>query len=101
MAKHLIMEIADDDEKPQTLHVVLVAANQIDFDISFAGRDYEEVVKDICEVAPAMMRYDADLQEAFDNAFRTQPKHMDKIQIKGFIQKYQGALSELDVDLWE
>lgn len=101
MAKHLIFEIADDDQKPQTLHVTLVAATQMEFDISFAGRDYEEIVKDVCEVAPSMMSYDADLMEAFDDAFRTQPKQVDKIKIYSFIKKYRGALSGLDIDFLE
>jgi hypothetical protein len=101
MAKHLIFEIANDDQKPQTLHVTLVAATQMDFDVSFAGRDYEEVIKDICNIAPSMMSYDADLMEAYDDAFRTQPKQIDKINIHIFIDKYKGALSDLDIDFLE
>jgi hypothetical protein len=101
MAKHLIFEIANDDEKAQTLHVTLVAATQMDFDISFAGKDYEEVIKDICAVAPSMMSYDADLMEAFDDAFRTQPKQEDKVNIYRFVKKYDDALSNLDIDFLE
>lgn len=102
MAKHLIFEIADDDEKPpQTLHVTLVAANQMEFDISFAGKDYAEVVRDICEVASSMMSYDSDLMEAFDDAFRTKPSPVDAMNIKKFMKKYHGALSNVDVDFLE
>jgi hypothetical protein len=101
MAKHLVFEIADDDEKPQTLHVTLVAATQMEFSISHAGKDYEEVIKDICAVAPSMMSYDSDLMEAFDDAFRTQPKQLDKINIYKFIKKYDDALSDLDIDFLE
>lgn len=98
MAKHLVFEIAHDEDKPQILHVTLVAATQMEFDISFAGKDYEEVIRDICNVAPSLMSYDSDLMEAFDDAFRTQPKQLDKINIHKFIKKYDGALSGLDID---
>lgn len=101
MAKHLIVEIADDDQKPQTLHVTLIAATQIEFAVSFAGKDYEEVIRDICNVAPSLMSYDSDLMEAFDDAFRTQPKQIDKINIHIFIKKYESALSGLDIDFLE
>jgi hypothetical protein len=101
MAKHLIFEIADDDQKPQTLHVTLVAATQMEFDVSFAGKDYEEVIKDICAVAPSMMSYDSDLMEAFDDAFRTQPKQLDKINIYRFMKKYNEALTGIDIDFLE
>jgi hypothetical protein len=101
MAKHPIFEIAGDDQKPQTLHVTLVAATQMEFDISFAGRDYEEVIKDILNVAPSMMSYDSDLMEAFDDAFRTQPKQIDKINIYRFIKKYNDVLTGVDIDFLE
>jgi hypothetical protein len=101
MSRHLIFEISADDQKPQTLHVILVAATQIEFDISFTGENYEEVIRDICKVAPSMMRYDADLMEAYDDGFRTEPKQSDRISIHIFIKKYNGALSGLDIDFLE
>ncbi len=101
MAKHLIFEIADDDQKPQTLHVTLVAATQMEFDISFAGKDYEEMIRDVCFLAPSLMRYDSDLMEAFDDAFRTQPNTYDAMRIKKFMDKYQGAVTGLDIDFLE
>jgi hypothetical protein len=101
MAKHLIFEIAHDDQKPQTLHVTLVAATQMDFDISFAGRDYQKVLQDICHVAPFMMSYDSDLMEAFDDAFRTQLKAADKLAIANFMKNYRDAMSNVDIDFLE
>ena len=101
MAQHLIFEISDDDQKPQTLHVLLIAANEMRFDISFADRDYSEVIKDICYVAPSLMSYDADLMEAFDDAFRTQPNPVHGMRIKKFVEKYRGALSNVDIDFLE
>jgi hypothetical protein len=101
MAKHLIFEIADDDEKSQLLHVTLVAATQMEFDISFAGKDYEEVIRDICFLAPSLMRYDSDLMEAFDDAFRTKPNTYDAMRIAKFKDKYRDALSGLDIDFME
>jgi hypothetical protein len=101
MAQHLIFEIADDSEKPQLLHVTMVAANEMRFDISFAGKDYQKVIQDICHVAPYMMSYDADLMEAFDDAFRTQPKQADKFVIANFMKTYGNALSNVEVDFLE
>lgn len=101
MAKHLIFEIADDDEHPQLLHVILVAATEMSFDISFAGRAYSEVLRDICYVAPSMMGVDAALMEGFDDAFRTKPNPIQEMHIKKFIGKYRGALSNVDVDFLE
>lgn len=101
MARHLVFEIAHDEEKPQILHVTLVAATQMEFDISFAGKDYEHVILDICHVAPSMMRYDSDLMEAFDDAFRTQPSPIHKAQIANFLKKYRPAMSNIDVDFLE
>jgi len=101
MARHLVFEIAHDDKKEQTLHVTLVAATQMEFDISYAGRDYEEIIIEICKVAPFMMSYDADMMEAFDDAFRTKPKLADKAIIRNFINKYGDALSNVEVDFLE
>jgi hypothetical protein len=99
--KHLIFEIAHDDEKSQTLHVTIVAATQMDFDISFAGKDYQKVLQDICHVAPFMMSYDDDLMEAFDDAFRTQLKDADKFAINNFMKNYRDAMSNVDIDFLE
>lgn len=101
MAKYLIFEIANDDQKPQTLHVTLVAATQMEFDISFAGRDYQKVLQDICHAAPFMMSYDSDLMEAFDDAFRTQLKAADKFVIANFMKNYRDAMSNVDIDFLE
>lgn len=99
--KYPIFEITHNNLHPALLHVTLVAATQMEFDVSFAGRDYADVIRDICDVAPSMMRYDSDLMEAFDDAFRTEPKQIDRIKIYGFIKKYRGALSGLDIDFLE
>jgi hypothetical protein len=101
MTRHLIFEISHDDQKSQTLHVVLVAATQMEFDISFVGKDFSEVIKDISNVAPAMMSYDSDLMEAFDDAFRTQPKMADKAIIANFMKKYRGVMSNVNIDFLE
>jgi hypothetical protein len=101
MAQHLIFEIANDSEKPNLLHVTMIAANEMRFDVSFPSRDYAEVIKDICNVAPSMMSYDSDLMEAFDDAFRTQLNPTDIANIKQFVAKYQGLLSNVEVDFLE
>lgn len=101
MAKHLIFEIADDDQKPQILHVILISANQMSFDISFAGKDYSEVIYDICRVAPSMMEVDHALGEMYDNAGRTKPNPAHVMRVKKFQEKYRSALSNVNVDFLE
>lgn len=76
------------------LVVQLVAANQIDFEINFKGLNYQTVIADLCAVAPHMMEYDADLQEAHDNAFRTLPKDRDVLAVRAFFAKYKGRIPD-------
>lgn len=75
------------------LHVEMSAANLIAFNLTFAdGAHYHEAITDICRVAPHMMELDADLQEAYDDAFRTQPKIADRMAVANFLKKWQGKI---------
>lgn len=57
------------------VHVQLAAATEMCFDVITTGHDdYDTLIADICQIAPVMMRYDVDMAEAFDDAFRTEPK---------------------------
>lgn len=81
------------------LHVEMSAANLITFNLQFGdGAHYHEAIKDICRVAPHMMSLDADLQEAYDDAFRTQPKMGDKLAVSDFLKKWA---AKIDRDLTE
>lgn len=81
-------------EKRHTLHVELAAASAIGFDVSFDGLDYQQVIEDICAIAPRMMSLDADLAEAYDGGFRTQPRSDDRAAVRRFLAKYAGRVSD-------
>jgi hypothetical protein len=97
MARHTIFSIEHDENEHQLLHVILISATQMSFDISFAGRDFRDVIRDICGVAPSIMQVDSDLAEAFDDAFRTQPNPIQVYRINKFVNKYRDALSNVDL----
>ncbi len=81
-------------EKRHTLHVEIAAATQIVFDVNFDGLDYQQVVEDICTVAPRMMNLDADLAEAYDGGFRTQPRSDDRAAVRHFLAQYVGRVPD-------
>lgn len=96
-----IFSIIHDEQDPHVLHVQLVAATEMSFDISTADRDFSEIIRDVCYIAPSLMRYDSDLMEAYDDAFRTEPRKLDAMRIGKFMQKYSSALSNVDIDFLE
>lgn len=76
------------------MSVEINAASGINFTVAFDGETYHQTIADICAVAPHMMALDADLTEAFDDAFRTQPKTVDIVAVKAFLTKYRGRVDE-------
>lgn len=89
-----IFSIESDETNYDVLHVEMSAANLITFDLKREGLDYHEVIRDICVVAPHMMGLDGDLQEAYDDAFRTEPKREDELAVIKFLNKYKGRLPD-------
>lgn len=87
-----IVRIASDAEDIDVLHVELTSASEIAFTVNHKGLDYNTVLMDICHVAPHMIRLDADLMEAYDNAFRTQPDVEDRRAVGVFLHKYAGRV---------
>lgn len=64
--------------------VKLAAASDICFDIKV--KDYDETIKEICRVVPNLANLDADIMEAYDDAFRTKPSNRDLIRVKKFVE---------------
>ena len=81
-------------DKPHTLHVEIAAASQIAFDVDFDGLDYMQVIEDVCTIAPHMMNLDADLAEAYDDAFRTKPRADDRTAVRRFLKQYAGRVPD-------
>lgn len=90
----IIFKIEDVPTDLDLLHVEMSAANTIAFDLNRKDLDYHTCIADICKVAPHMLSLDGDLQEAYDDAFRTMPKKVDQIAVAAFLQKYAGRLPE-------
>lgn len=91
---HTILRIGDTPGDFETLIVEMSAANLIKFTLNWTDLDYHEVIRDICRVAPHMMSLDGDLQEAYDDAFRTRPKSDDQLRVAQFLAKYKGRIPD-------
>lgn len=85
------------------LKVTVIAANEMQFLVKIESQRYDETFADICELAPVLMSYDADLTEAYDDAFRTKTKPRDRFIVNRFVAKYRGRLWNISVMLpgWE
>ena len=83
------------------LHVELAAANEMRFDILVSASSYDQVLADICAVAPVLLRYDVDLAESYDSGLRTQPKMQDRHAINGFVRKYAGRIRDANIGFGE
>lgn len=65
--------------------VTVISATEITFDIKV--KDYDQTLKDICIVVPHLTNLDADLMQAYDDAFRTRPQDKNIRFVKRFIEK--------------
>jgi hypothetical protein len=75
------------------LHVELAAATSMSFDVlTDRTVDYAQLIADICEIAPIMMRYDTDMMEAADDGYRTEPQAADRRAINFFVRKYRARI---------
>lgn len=68
------------------LFVQITSATIMRFSVKIPHQGVNYLVKDLCRVAPIFRRLDADLMEAFDDAFRTQPSDSDILTIRGWLQ---------------
>ena len=81
------------------IRVTLAAANELVFDVACRPEhDYDQTIADICRIAPTLMRYDAELAEAFDDGGRTQPNGLALKRIRMFTTAYRDRLSNCQVD---
>lgn len=78
-------------------HVELSSANLIAFDLKYEQGKTIQDIADVCAVAPHMMALDSDLAEAYDDAFRTQPKQADTLAVYRFLQKYKARIDPADL----
>lgn len=90
---------AEPDKPGQTtLLVDLGVATEMHFEVALErGDDYDEAVAAICRLAPHLMRLDADLMEAYDDGFRTQPKREDLLAVQNYVTRWFGRLQNSNV----
>ncbi len=80
------------------LRVQLAGVTELVFELALSGEfDYDQVIADICAVAPAMMRYDASLMAAYDGPTKAHLMLGDRRQIEAFVQRYQTQFTNISV----
>lgn len=81
-----------------TLSVDLGSANEMHFEVVIEpGDDYSDAIAAICKLAPHLIRLDEDLTEAYDDAFRTQPRREDLIAVQNYVTRWHGRLQNSNV----
>jgi hypothetical protein len=80
------------------LSVDLASATEMHFEVALEpGDDYDDAIAAICKLAPHLMRLDADLTEAYDDGFRTQPRREDLIAVQNYVTRWHGRLQNSNV----
>ncbi len=79
------------------MHVQLIAATEMNFDINLEGLGYNRVLEDVCKICPTMIQMDIDLAEADDGDLSCEPSAQHTADIAAFIRKYSRALVNVEV----
>lgn len=80
------------------LRVQLVAATEMVFELQLGPElDYDQVITDLCGVAPAMLTYDAALMEAYDSPTTLRRLLGPRKQIGAFVDRYRPHLINISV----
>lgn len=81
------------------LLVTLASASEMSFEVLLpAGCDYLQTITDICEVAPRIIRLDADLMEMHDGA-NVRPQMADQVAIRQFVNTYRDRIKHAMVGM--
>ena len=82
---------------PRTIRMTFAAAELYVFDIMQGpNQDYDDLIQELCHIGPIFMRLDGDLAEAYDNAFRTQPRPSDVQAVHDFRRAYTGRIKVIE-----
>jgi len=79
------------------LHVQLIAATEMNFDINLESLDYTRVLEDVCKICPVMLEMDVDLAEADDGDLSREPSRQQTADIAQFVHRYRRALVNVEV----
>ena len=90
----------EDTDKPRAVRMTFAAADQYVVDIErLPSQDYGDFIADLCRMGPILMRLDADLAEAYDDAFRTKPNPADETAAYEFRLRYSGRITDIEGSL--
>jgi len=79
------------------MHVQLIAATEMNFDINLEGLDYNRVLEDVCKLCPVLIQMDVELAELYDGDLSREPSAQHTADIALFIRKYSRALVNVEV----
>jgi len=79
------------------MHVQLIAATEMNFDINLEGLDYNRVLEDVCKLCPAMIQMDVELAELYDGDSSREPSSQHTADIAVFVRKYSRAIVNVEV----
>ena len=80
--------------------MTFAAADQYVLDIErLPSQDYDDFIGDLCRIGPILMRLDADLAAAYDDAFRTKPNPADEKAVQEFRQRHKGRITDIEGSL--
>ena len=87
-------------KEPKVIRMTFAAAEQYVLDIErLPSQDYDQFVAGLCHMGPILMRLDADLAEAYDDAFRTKPNPADEKAVQEFRRRYAGRITNIEGSL--
>lgn len=82
------------------VRVELAAATEMVFEVVLRpGTDPEQVVADVCRIAPAMLEYDAAMMDAMDDPGRGRIPPGAYEAVKDFVRRYRARLINVSVAL--
>ena len=76
------------------MHVQLIAATEMNFDIHLEGLDYNRVLEDVCKLCPVLIQMDVELAELYDG---DDPSAQHAADIAVFVRKYSRAIVNVEV----
>ena len=81
------------------MHVQLIAATEMNFDINLEGLDYNRVLEDVCRLCPVLIQMDVELAELYDGDLSSEPSAQRTADIAVFIRKYGRARVNVEVEV--
>ena len=79
------------------MHVQLIAATEMNFDVNLEGLDYNRVLEDVCKLCPVLIQMDVELAELYDGDISCEPSAQRTADIAVFVRKYSRTIVNVEV----